>query len=162
MNRNLLKYIAVIAMLSDHIGVAFVGMDNPLGVAMRVFGRLTAPIMCYFLVEGYMHTRSKKKYALRLLTFAFISQIPFSYFLTGRLFSTHLNMMFTLFLCFMMLLCLDKIENRFIGVACSLGLFCLCSECDWGLVAPIWVIVFLLFRNDKKKLCIFYALVCAF
>ncbi len=149
-------------MLSDHIGIAFVGMDNPLGVAMRVFGRLTAPIMCYFLVEGYMHTRSKKKYALRLLSFAFISQIPFSYLLTGRLFSTHLNMMFTLFLCFMMLLCLDKIENRFIGVACSLALFCICSECDWGLVAPLWVIVFLIFRNDKRKLCIFYALVCAF
>ena len=111
MNRNILKYIAVIAMLSDHIALTFVGMDNPLGVAMRVFGRLTAPIMCYFLVEGYMHTQSKKKYALRLMTFAFISQVTFSYLLTGRLFSDKFNMMFTLFLCFMMLVVFEKAEN---------------------------------------------------
>ena len=39
MNRNILKYIAVIAMLCDHIGLVFVGMDKPLGVAMRVFAR---------------------------------------------------------------------------------------------------------------------------
>ena len=75
MNRNILKYIAVIAMLCDHISLVFVGMDKPLGVAMRVFGRLTAPIMCYFLVEGYMHTRSKKKYGARLLVFALISDV---------------------------------------------------------------------------------------
>ena len=61
MNRNILKYIAVIAMVIDHTALTFVGMDNPLGLAMRVFGRLTAPIMCYFLVEGYIYTRSKKK-----------------------------------------------------------------------------------------------------
>ena len=57
MNRNTLKYIAVIAMLADHIALAFVGMNNPAGVIMRVIGRLTAPIMCYFLAEGFFHTR---------------------------------------------------------------------------------------------------------
>ena len=162
MNRNILKYIAVIAMLCDHIALAFVGMDNTPGVAMRVFGRLTAPIMCYFLVEGYMHTRSKKKYAVRLLSFAFISQVPFSYLLTGRLFSEKLNVIFTLFFCFMMLVAFEKLENAFLRVACVVGLFLLCTKCDWGLVAPLWVIVFALFRNDKKKLCIFYSMVCAF
>jgi hypothetical protein len=162
MNRNILKYIAVAAMLCDHIGLAFVGMDNPLGVAMRVFGRLTAPIMCYFLVEGYMHTRSKKKYGERLIAFAFISQVPFSYLLTGRFFSEKLNIMFTLFLCFMMLLCLEKVENKLLRVIGVLALFGICSYCDWGMTAPLWVIVFAIFREDKKKLSIFYALVCAF
>ena len=162
MNRNILKYIAVIAMLSDHIALVFVGMDNPLGVAMRVFGRLTAPIMCYFLVEGYMHTRSKKKYALRLLAFAFISQIPFSYLLTGRLAGEKLNMMFTLFFCFIMLIVFEQVENRFLRVICGLGLFCLCFNSDWGLVAPLWVIIFAALRNDKRKLCLFYALACVF
>ena len=70
MNRNFLKYIAVAAMLCDHIALVFVGMNNPVGVAMRVFGRLTAPLMCYFLVEGFVHTRSKKKYGIRLFIFA--------------------------------------------------------------------------------------------
>ena len=162
MNRNFLKYIAVIAMLSDHIALAFVGMDNPLGLAMRIFGRLTAPIICYFLVEGYMHTRSKKKYATRLLVFAIISQVPFSYFVTGRLLSGKLNMLFTLFFCFVILLCLEKIENKFLRIICVLGLYCICTNCDWGLIAPLWVIAFAAFRNDKKKLCLGYALVCAF
>ena len=162
MNRNCLKYIAVAAMLCDHIALAFIGMDRHLGVAMRVIGRLTAPIMCYFLVEGFMHTRSKKNYAARLFIFALISQIPFSYFVTGRLFSTKLNMIFTLFFCFMMLLCLEKIENRWLRIICGFGVYCLCSYCDWGMVAPLWVMVFAAFREDKKKLSIFYALVCAF
>ena len=162
MNRNILKYIAVITMLSDHVALAFVGMDNPLGLAMRVFGRLTAPVMCYFLAEGYMYTHSKKKYAARLLMFALISQIPFSYFVTGRLVGGNLNMMFTLFLCFMMLIVFYEVENRLLKVVCSVGLFLLCTKCDWGLVAPLWVIAFSAFRNDKKRLCIFYALVCIF
>ena len=162
MNRNILKYIAVIAMVIDHTALAFVGMDNPLGLAMRVFGRLTAPIMCYFLVEGYIYTRSKKKYALRLFAFALISQVPFSYFVTGRLLGGNLNMMFTLFFCFMMLISFYENQNRFLRVFCVIGLFWLCTKCDWGLVAPLWVIVFAVFRDDKKKLSVFYALVCAF
>ena len=162
MNRNILKYIAVIAMLSDHLALVFVGMDNPLGVAMRVFGRLTAPIMCYFLVEGYMHTRSKKKYALRLLIFAFISQVPFSYLLTGRFFSDKFNMIFTLFLCFMMLLTLEKIESRVLKFILVLMIYSVCDYCDWGVVAPLWVMAFAMLRNDKKKLCLVYALICIF
>lgn len=162
MNRNILKYIAVIAMLSDHLALVFVGMDNPLGVAMRVFGRLTAPIMCYFLVEGYMHTRSKKKYALRLLIFAFISQVPFSYLLTGRLFSDKFNMIFTLFLCFMLLVVIEKVESRVLKFILTLMIYSICGYCDWGLVAPLWVIAFAMLRNDKKKLTFAYALICLF
>ena len=162
MNRNILKYIAVIAMLCDHIGLAFVGTDKPLGIAMRVFGRLTAPIMCYFLVEGYMHTSSKKKYGARLLAFAFISQIPFSYLLTGKLFSTHLNMMFTLFLCFMLLVVIEKVESRVLKFILALIIYCICDYCDWGLVAPLWVMAFAMLRNDRKKLTLVYALICLF
>ena len=33
--------------------------------------------MCFFLVEGYRYTHSRKKYALRLLIFALISQVPY-------------------------------------------------------------------------------------
>lgn len=162
MNRNILKYIAVAAMLCDHIALAFVGMDNPLGLTMRVVGRLTAPIMCYFLVEGFMYTRSKKKYGTRLFIFALISQIPFSYLLTGKLFDTRLNMMFTLFFCFMILLCLEKINNRFLRVMCAFVFAVLCTMCDWGMVAPLWVLVFAVCREDKKKMNLFYFLTCIY
>ena len=162
MNRNTLKYIAVIAMITDHIALAFIGMDNPVGLTMRVIGRLTAPIMCYFLAEGYFYTRSKKNYGRRLLIFALISQVPFSYLLTGRFLSTKLNMIFTLFFCFMILVCLEKITNRFLRILTCLGIFLICTESDWGMVAPLWVIVFTAFRDDKKKMSIFYLIVCLF
>ncbi len=162
MNRNMLKYIAVAAMLSDHISLVFVGMDNPLGVVMRIFGRLTAPIMCYFLVEGFMHTHSKKKYATRLLIFAFISQIPFAYLLAGDIRVLKFNMMFTLFLCFMLLLVIEKVESRVLKFILALMIYSVCDYCDWGLVAPLWVMAFAMLRNDRKKLTFVYALICLF
>ena len=162
MNRNFLKYIAVAAMLCDHIALVFVGMNNPVGVAMRFFGRLTAPIMCYFLVEGFVHTRSKKKYGIRLFIFAIISQIPFSYLVTGKLFDKKLNMIFTLFFCFMILVCLEKISNRSLRVICAFGFAILCTLGDWGVMAPLWILVFVSCRDDKNKMNVLYLLTCVF
>ena len=33
--------------------------------------------MCYFLVEGFYYTHSRRKYGERLLIFAGISQVPY-------------------------------------------------------------------------------------
>lgn len=86
LNRNQLKYIALIAMLIDHIAWAFVDRSDPvLGGIMHFFGRITAGTMAYFVAEGYEHTRSVKRYQNRLLLFAVISWAPFVFFETGRL-----------------------------------------------------------------------------
>lgn len=162
MNRNILKYIAAAAMLCDHVALVFVGTANPAGIAMRMFGRLAAPIMCYFLVEGFIHTSSEKKYGMRLLMFALISQMPFSYLVTGKIFSTELNMIFTLFFCFMILVCLEKISDRFLRVLCALIFTVLCTFSDWGLMAPLWTFIFVIYRDDKKKKHLFYLLSCVF
>lgn len=86
LNRNQLKYIALIAMLIDHIAWAFVDPQSPLiGGIMHLFGRITGGTMAFFVAEGYEHTRSVKRYQIRLLLFAVISWIPFVYFETGLL-----------------------------------------------------------------------------
>ena len=78
-------------------------------------GYFTAITMCYFLVEGFRYTHSRKQYALRLFGFGVVSQVPFSmaFAQNGILEFQDFNMMFTLFLCFCILLCIETIRNRF-------------------------------------------------
>ncbi len=79
---NALKIIAIIAMTIDHVTwILFPGYPAELiPIALHVIGRITAPIMMYFVSEGYHYTRSRKKYLGRLLLFAAISHIPYAMF----------------------------------------------------------------------------------
>ena len=91
LNRNQLKYIAIITMIIDHIAFVFIPSSNPMYSICRFFGKLTAPIMCYFLAEGYNYTSSKLKYGLRLFIFSIISQFAFSLAFYNTLFILKLN-----------------------------------------------------------------------
>lgn len=71
---GLLKTIAFITMLADHVGYLFF----PKEIIWRLIGRISFPIFAYCIVLGYIHTRSLKKYFLRLLCFSVISQIPYT------------------------------------------------------------------------------------
>ena len=116
LNRNQLKYIAIITMIIDHIAFAFIPSSNPMYSICRFFGKLTAPIMCYFLAEGYNYTSSKLKYGLRLFIFSIVSQFAFSLAFYNTLFILKFNMIFTLFICFLVLLSYDKIKNKLLKV----------------------------------------------
>ena len=80
LNRDTLKIIAAAAMLIDHIGWRFYPFINLKAQVFHVLGRITLPIMCLFLTEGYFYTRSKKRYGLRMLLFALLSQLPYTMF----------------------------------------------------------------------------------
>ena len=77
-----IKFIAIAAMLIDHIAWAFVPTYSVFGQIMHVIGRITASIMCFFVAEGYYYTKNVKKYVLRLAIFALISHVPFIFFET--------------------------------------------------------------------------------
>lgn len=83
LNRNALKYFAIVCMLVDHIAGAFLEPTSMIGRALEFLGGFTMPIMAFFLAEGYRYTRDLKRYATRLLVFALISVIPFCYDQTG-------------------------------------------------------------------------------
>ena len=60
-----LKLLAMLAMTADHIGAVFFP-EIPL---LRWIGRLAMPVLCFFIGEGLRHTRSPRRYLLRLTGF---------------------------------------------------------------------------------------------
>lgn len=84
LDRTALKYIAIAAMLLDHMTHAFIPETSAFFVPFRMLARITAPLMCYFIVEGYFHTRNVKKYAGRLFLFSLVSWLPYTYFASGQ------------------------------------------------------------------------------
>ena len=79
LDANSIKIIAIIAMTIDHVAwLLFPGYPcEGLPVAMHLIGRITCPIMCYFIAEGYHYTKYIAKYTRRLFIFAFISHFAY-------------------------------------------------------------------------------------
>lgn len=81
LNSNALKFIAIIAMTIDHV-VCVVFPNYPTDwwiIGLHMIGRITAPIMWFFIAEGYHHTRNLKKYVVRLFVFALISHFAYNF-----------------------------------------------------------------------------------
>lgn len=85
LNSNVIKIIAIIAMTIDHIAwCVFSGYSaEPLPVILHIIGRLTCPIMCYFIAEGYHYTKDVDKYTKRLFVFAIISHFAYIFMYSG-------------------------------------------------------------------------------
>ena len=64
LNSNCIKMIAIIAMTIDHIAwLLFPGYSRDImPIVMHIIGRITCPIMCYFIAEGYYYTKDITKY----------------------------------------------------------------------------------------------------
>lgn len=80
-NANYLKLIAIIAMTIDHAAdLIFPGFPaQPVAFGLHFIGRLTAPIMWFFVCEGYYYTRNVKKYMMRMFIFAVISHFAYCF-----------------------------------------------------------------------------------
>ena len=100
LTRDAIKYLAIFTMLLNHIANVLLPENTILWEVFIDIGYFTAITMCYFLVEGFRYTHSRKQYALRLFGFGVVSQVPFSmaFAQNGILEFQDFNMMFTLFL----------------------------------------------------------------
>lgn len=118
MTRNQLKYLAYITMTIDHAGhILF-----PHLLWMRVIGRLAAPIFFYFAAMAVFDTRDKKKYVLRLLGFALISEPFFDQMVTGFWFSSLAqNVYFTILLGVLACISIRAMRNWIDGKAAGGG-----------------------------------------
>jgi len=89
--RELIKWIAIITMTVDHVGVLL----YPEFTFLRLIGRLSFPLFAYLLILGLENTRNIRNYFIRLFIFALISQVPFFLALGYGPFDA-LNIFFTL------------------------------------------------------------------
>ncbi len=162
-----LKLIALISMLIDHAAVAilYYGLlypNRPISVGSRLYqlyllyqimrkiGRIAFPIFCFLLVEGFLYTSNRKKYALRLFLFCLISEIPFDLALRQSFFEfTHQNVFFTLFIGFIVLWGLEYFQNKpylqALTVAAGMGLAWLLKT-DYDYKGIVLIVVLYLFH----------------
>lgn len=82
LDANSIKTIAIIAMTIDHIAwLLFPGYArDAAAILLHMIGRITCPIMCYFIAEGYHHTKNISGYTRRLFGFALISHFAYMFF----------------------------------------------------------------------------------
>lgn len=164
MTTSMLKIIACVLMLIDHMGAALF----PEVTILRLIGRVSFPIFAYLIAVGYSKTNSFSKYLYRLLIFAAISQIPFSLaFSEGisihsvsdflRFFvgspEPHLNIFFTLAVGLIAIRVWDKGESsikKIIAVS-VLGITAQIFSTDYGIYGVAMILAFYVFKNNKIK-----------
>ena len=163
MSSFVLRCIAVLTMLADHIGFVY-------GIApLRVVGRISLPIFAFLIANGFRYTGSRVKYALRLSAFAVLSEIPYdmlfgkdgvTLFSRGRIliYPKLNNVFFTLLAGLLYLMLRAWLYRRFSGRIARLlsvlalfffgGMASFCSN-DYGLVGVFTVALFGVYDVQK-------------
>ena len=152
MTSFVLKIIACVTMFIDHLSYGLFGKATWL----NYIGRMAFPIFAFQIVEGYRHTKNLKKYFLRLIIFALISQIPFQLLHSIVSNGIALNVMFTLCLGLFCIWIWEESPNKFFSIV-VIAMACVVAEVtnmDYGYWGVLLVFVFYLFRNDKAALAL--------
>ncbi len=177
-----LKMIAVLSMLIDHTAATvleqmLVQQALPAGAGsyerwwsiyflMRSVGRIAFPIYCYLIVEGFTHTRDRRKYAARLFLFALVSEVPFDLALRGRLFfPKYSNVFFTLLLGLLTIMIIDRVTEKFppsetaarmkwTGIVVAILLLDFVAaeiilRSDYGVTGVLAIVIIYLLRNRR-------------
>lgn len=161
-----LKLLACILMLIDHTGVLILANWKP---ALRVLftigstevtwyrivrdiGRSAFPIFCFLLIEGFLHTRNRRKYGQNLLLFALISEIPWNFVFSNTWHHPTQNVFFTLFLGYLGLCALEALwEKPVLQLSCIVGLFgfSYIFHADYGWHGFLLIMIMYLFRTQR-------------
>ena len=159
-----LHILAMLLMLCDHLQLTLLP-DLPI---LRCVGRLAFPLFAFMAVEGYLHTRSLKKYLLRLLMLAVISEIPFDLLVSGSVFDPmHQNVIWTIILG---LCCIRAFENISAGrkkmlsavvIIASLAA-AIIARVDYSSAGVLTLLAFYAFRGNTVRCRLMQLLSLAF
>ena len=162
-----LKLIAVATMLIDHIASALLrnhsffnqtleigskSYDLSIYIFLRTIGRIAFPIYGFLLTEGFRYTHDRKKYALNLLGFALISEIPWNLLHGGTLLYGSQNVFFTLFLGLLCMIIYETYQQDFkkqLLYLSGIAVFGLFFKADYGLKGIGFLFAMYLLREKK-------------
>ena len=155
-----LHVLAMALMLCDHLwGTIVPGNDW-----LTCIGRIAFPIFAFLTVEAYFHTRNLKKYILRLLVFALISEIPFNLAMGSRIFyPIHQNVLWTFLISLGLIHWNEKARAKgklwrriLVGVLSVLAASVagLLTMVDYYHAGILTVLVFYFFRQKKWWSCV--------
>lgn len=150
-NREQLKLIAICSMVVDHIAWGFVDFYSPLGQFLHILGRLTIPIMCFFIAEGYRKTSSLPKYIERMITFGICAIIPFYIFFHEE-YGYRTNFIFDLLFGLLALTVLESSLRKWQKVLLMILIFAV-SFCigGWPVTPTLFIIIFYYGRTFREK-----------
>lgn len=155
-NRNTLKLIAMITMVIDHIAAYFLNPSSSIFYTFRFIGRISFPIICFLLVEGYFHTSNFKKYTFRLALFALISEIVHNLIINNSIiFLDSQNVLFTLLIGLLVMNACTYVKEKFknrilvifpIIIGCILANY---IRCEYDVTGIIYIAVLFIFKDQK-------------
>lgn len=160
-NANHLKVIAIVAMTIDHIAdIIYPSFPaHPIAIVMHMIGRLTAPIMWFFIAEGFFYTKNYTKYLFRMFVFAIashfaycfafgINYIPFS---QGDIFN-QTSVMWPLAWGLVALFVLNKTEiEHWLKIIILLIINIVTFPSDWSCIAVMAIVAIYSNRGNLKK-----------
>ena len=158
---SVLKLIAIAAMTVDHFTWAFFPGTQKVWyvLILHAIGRLTAPIMWFFIAEGMHYTHNRRRYIFRLFLFAILSHfaynfafgIPFLPFSRGSVFN-QTGVMWALALS-ALLIALSESEKipKVLKYVCIFACCLLAFPADWSSIAVMAPVFLYMHRGNFKK-----------
>lgn len=148
-----LKVMALILMIIDHIGAILL----PEYRILRYIGRLSFPIYCFLIAEGFSYTKNVYKYMLRLIILAVISEVCFDLAVYKVFFYPESqNVFFTLAAGLMALYFWEFFEEtgkKFLGVSICM-IIAYMFNTDYSYCGVLMIVCFYLLKNNICALSI--------
>lgn len=157
LNREQLKLIAIVSMIIDHVAWGFVEFYSPLGQFLHVLGRLTIPIMCFFIAEGFRKTANLQNYFDRMMCFGVLAVIPFYIFFHEE-YGYRTNIIFDLLFGLMALTVLESNYKKWQKWVLMIMIFGLSAMIGgWPITPILFILIFYYGRSFKQKALLFIA-----
>ena len=152
-----LHVLAIGFMLCDHLWAALF----PAQEWLTCIGRLAFPLFAFMAAEGCARTRDLRRYMLRMLCWAVLSEVPFNLMISGSAFYPyHQNVLWTFLLSLLLIALIEKCRARFkpvpaavlsVGLAAVGFILGFAAMADYYGAGVLTVLTFYFFRGKNWK-----------